>query len=214
MKIMNEMIKKGVIAGVLATTITGTGMYLYSTMNGGANDIRKTTIVNQENKIRIDYKQIILDELIEQKQIIIASNKMRIPFTQTEKHWYGDKLQEIEFSAIGRFVVDLDKLNNQDIIVDEASKTVTIYMTKPSKMVELLEDETKFGETKKGLLVWGDIEYTLEEVESIKHEVKCDALVEMDKLMEQAKDCAKNSIESIIKIVVKDDYQVNVRWVE
>ena len=211
---MNAMIKKGVIAGVLATTITGTGMYLYGTMNGGTNDIRKTTIVNQENKIRIDYKQIILDELIEQKQIIIASNKMRIPFTQTEKHWWGDKSQEIEFSAIGRFVVDLDKLNAQDIMVDEASKTVTIYMTKPSKMVELLEDETKFGETKKGLLVWGDIEYTLEEVESIKHEVKCDALVEMDKLMEQAKDCAKNSIESIIKIVVKDDYQVNVRWVE
>ena len=211
---MNAMIKKGVIAGVLATTITGTGMYLYGTMNGGASDIRKTTIVNQENKVRIDYKQIILDELIEQKQIIIASNKMRIPFVQTEKHWWGDKSQEIEFSAIGRFVVDLDKLNNQDIMVDEASKTITIYMTKPSKMVELLEDETKFGETKKGLLVWGDIEYTLEEVESIKHEVKCDALVEMDKLMEQAKDCAKNSIESIIKIVIKDDYQVNVRWVE
>ena len=211
---MNAMIKKGVIAGVLATTITGTGMYLYGTMNGGASDIRKTTIVNQENKVRIDYKQIILDELIEQKQIIIASNKMRIPFVQTEKHWYGDKTQEIEFSAIGRFVVDLDKLNTQDIMVDETSKTITIYMTKPSKMVELLEDETKFGETKKGLLVFGDIEYTLEEVESIKHEVKCDALVEMDKLMEQAKDCAKNSIESIIKIVVKDDYQVNVRWVE
>ena len=211
---MNEMIKKGVIAGVLATTITGTGMYLYSTMNGGASDIRKTTIVNQENKVRIDYKQIILDELIEQKQIIIASNKMRIPFTQTEKHWYGGKTQEIEFSAIGRFVVDLDKLNAQDIMVDEESKTITIYMTKPSKMVELLEDETKFGETKKGLLVFGDIEYTLEEVESIKHEVKCDALVEMDKLMEQAKECAKNSIESIIRIVIKDDYQVNVRWVE
>ena len=211
---MNEMIRKGVIAGVLATTITGTGMYLYGTMNGGASDIRKTTIVNQENKVRIDYKQIILDELIEQKQIIIASNKMRIPFVQTEKHWWGDKSQEIEFSAIGRFVVDLDKLNSQDIMVDEASKTVTIYMTKPTKMVELLEDETKFGETKKGLLVWGDIEYTLEEVESIKHEVKCDALVEMDKLMEQAKECAKDSTETIIKIVVKDDYQVNVRWVE
>ena len=210
---MNEMIKKGVVAGALVTTITGTGMYLYG-MNNNTNDIRKTTIVNQENKVRIDYKQIILDELIEQKQIIIASNKMRIPFVQTEKHWYGDKSQEIEFSAIGRFVVDLDKLNSQDIMVDEESKTVTIYMTKPSKMVELLEDETKFGETKKGLLVWGDIEYTLEEVESIKHEVKCDALVEMDKLMEQAKECAKNSIESIIRIVIKDDYQVNVRWVE
>ena len=210
---MNEMIKKGVVAGVLATTITGAGIYLYG-MNRDTGEIRKTTIINQENKIRIDYKQIILDELIEQKQIIIASNKMRIPFTQTEKHWYGGKTKENEFSAIGRFVVDLDKLNAQDIMVDEESKTITIYMTKPTKIVELLEDETKFGETKKGLFVFRDIEYTLEEVESIKHEVKCDALVEMDKLMEQAKECAKNSIESIIRIVIKDDYQVNVRWVE
>ena len=211
---MNEMIKKGVVAGVLVTTITGTGIYLYG-MNRSTGEIRKTTIINhQENKIRIDYKQIILDELIEQKQIIIASNKMRIPFTQTEKHWWGNKTQEIEFSAIGRFVVDLDKLNAQDIMINEESKTITIYMTKPSKIVELLEDETKFGETKKGLFIFGDIEYTLEEVESIKHEVKCDALVEMDKLMEQAKECAKNSIESIIRIVIKDDYQVNVRWVK
>ncbi len=162
---MNEMIKKGVVAGVLVTTITGTGIYLYG-MNRDIGEIRKTTIINQENKIRIDYKQIILDELIEQKQIIIASNKMRIPFTQTEKHWWGSKTQEIEFSAIGRFVVDLDKLNSQDIMVDEESKTITIYMTKPTKIVELLEDETKFGETKKGLFVFGDIEYTLEEVET------------------------------------------------
>lgn len=211
---MNETIKKGVVASIIATTVVGGSLGAYGYINRGTTDIRKTTIVNQENKVRIDYKQIILDELIEQKQIIIASNKMRIPFTQTENHWYGKKSQEIEFSAVGRFIVDLDKINNQDIIVDEESKTITIYMTKPSKMVELLEDETKFGETKKGLLVFGDIEYTLEEVEQIKYEVKCDALVEMDKLMEQAKECAKNSIESIIKIVVKDDYQVNVRWVE
>ena len=211
---MNEMIKKGVVASVIATTVVGGSLGAYGYINRDTTPIRKTTIVNQENKVRIDYKQIILDELIEQKQIIIASNKMRIPFTQTEEHWWGSKTQEIEFSAIGRFVVDLDKLNAQDIMINEESKTITIYMTKPTKIVELLEDETKFGETKKGLFVFGDIEYTLEEVESIKHEVKCDALVEMDKLMEQAKECAKNSIESIIRIVIKDDYQVNVRWVE
>ena len=128
---MNEMIKKGVVASVIATTVIG-GVGAYNYINRDTTPIRKTTIINQENKVRIDYKQIILDELIEQKQIIIASNKMRIPFTQTEKHWWGNKTQEIEFSAIGRFVVDLDKLNAQDIMVDEESKTITIYMTKLS----------------------------------------------------------------------------------
>ena len=58
---VNEMIKKGVVVGVLATTITGAGIYLYG-MNRDTSDIRTPTIVNQENKIRIDYKQIILDE--------------------------------------------------------------------------------------------------------------------------------------------------------
>ena len=106
---MNEMIKKGIITGVLVTTITGTGIYLYG-MNRNTGEIRKTTIINQENKIRIDYKQIILDELIEQKQIIIASNKMRIPFTQTEDHFQNTPITNT--AAIGG-AIKLRRLNFQ-----------------------------------------------------------------------------------------------------
>ena len=164
--------------------------------------------------VRIDYKEIILEELITTKQIIVATNKMRIPFTHTEKYWLGERKQEVEFSAVGRFIVDLDKLNSEDILIDDNSKTVTIYMTKPIKDVTLLEDETKFGETQKSwYLMNKDIEYSLEQVESIKHQVKCDALTLMLDLEDQAKESARASIEGIIRMVTNNNYQINIRWV-
>ena len=108
----------------------------------------------------------------------------------------------------------LDKLNSEDILIDDSSKTVTIYMTKPIKDVTLLEDETKFGETQKSwYLMNKDIEYNLEQVESIKYQVKCDALTLMLDLEDQAKESARASIEGIIRIVTNNNYQINIRWV-
>ena len=212
---MNRNIKMVVATTLVASTIGGTLIGVNNLTTKYSEPIRKTTIVKtNENAVRIDYKEIILEELITTKQIIVATNKMRIPFTHTEKYWLGERKQEVEFSAVGRFIVDLDKLNSEDILIDDNSKTVTIYMTKPIKDVTLLEDETKFGETQKSwYLMNKDIEYSLEQVESIKHQVKCDALTLMIDLEEQAKECARESIQGIIRMATNNNYTINIRWV-
>ena len=212
---MNKNIKMVVATTLVASTIGGVLIGVDKLSQGETENIRKTTIVKtNENAVRIDYKEIILEELITTKQIIVATNKMRMPFIHTEKYWLGERKQEVEFSAVGRFIVDLDKLNSEDILIDDNSKTVTIYMTKPIKDVTLLEDETKFGETQKSwYLVNKDIEYSLEQVESIKHQVKCDALTLMLDLEDQAKESARQSIEGIIRMVTNNNYQINIRWV-
>ena len=211
----NKGVKIAIASALITTTIGGVLIGVDKLSQGETENIRKTTIVKtNENAVRIDYKEIILEELITTKQIIVATNKMRIPFTHTEKYWLGERKQEVEFSAVGRFIVDLDKLNSEDILIDDNSKTVTIYMTKPIKDVTLLEDETKFGETQKSwYLMNKDIEYSLEQVESIKHQVKCDALTLMLDLEDQAKESARASIEGIIRMVTNNNYQINIRWV-
>lgn len=212
---MNKNIKMVVATTLVGATIGGTLIGVNNLTTKYSEPIRKTTIVKtNENAVRIDYKEIILEELVTTKQIIVATNKMRIPFMHTEKYWLGERKQEVEFSAVGRFIVDLDKLNSEDILIDNNSKTVTIYMTKPIKDVTLLEDETKFGETQKSwYLMNKDIEYSLEQVESIKHQVKCDALTLMLDLEDQAKESARASIEGIIRMVTNNNYQINIRWV-
>ena len=212
---MNKNIKMVVATTLVASTIGGVLIGVNNMTQKDTTPIRKTVIVQTEDKkIEINYKEIILEELQTTKQIIVATNKMRIPFVHTEKYWVGERKQEVEFSAVGRFIVDLDKLNSEDILIDDNSKTVTIYMTKPIKDVTLLEDETKFGETQKSwYLMNKDIEYSLEQVESIKHQVKCDALTLMLDLEDQAKESARASIEGIIRMVTNNNYQINIRWV-
>ena len=212
---MNKNLKLVIATTLVASTIGGTLIGVNNMTQKDTTPIRKTVIVQTEDKkIEINYKEIILEELQTTKQIIVATNKMKVPFSHTEKYFIGERSQDVEFSIVGRFIVDLDKLNSEDILIDDNSKTVTIYMTKPIKDVTLLEDETKFGETQKSwYLMNKDIEYSLEQVESIKHQVKCDALTLMIDLEEQAKECARESIEGIIRMVTNNNYQINIRWV-
>ena len=212
---MNKNIKMVVATTLVASTIGGVLIGVNNMTQKDTAPIRKTVIVQTEDKkIEINYKEIILEELQTTKQIIVATNKMKVPFSHTEIYFIGERSQDVEFSIVGRFIVDLDKLNSEDILIDDNSKTVTIYMTKPIKDVTLLEDETKFGETQKSwYLMNKDIEYSLEQVESIKHQVKCDALTLMADLEDQAKESARASIEGIIRMVTNNNYQINIRWV-
>lgn len=212
---MNKNLKLVIATTLVATTVGGTLIGVNNLTKKEGEPIRKTTIVQTEDKkIEINYKEIILEELQTTKQIIVATNKMKIPFTHTVKHFIGERSQDVEFSIVGRFIVDLDKLNSEDILIDDNSKTVTIYMTKPTKDVSLLEDETKFSEIQKSWFLFNkDIEYSLEQVEDIKYQVKCDALVLMADLEDQAKESARASIEGIIRMVTNNNYQINIRWV-
>ena len=212
---MNKNIKIAIATTLVGATIGGTLIGVNNLTTKYNEPIRKTTIVKtNDNAVRIDYKEIILEELQTTKQIIVATNKMRIPFTHIEKYFMGERKQDVEFSAAGKFIVDLDKLNSEDILIDDASQTVTIYMTKPIKEVNLLENETKFGDVEKSWYLFNkDIEYSLEQTESLKHQVKCDALTLMIDLEQQAKECARESIQGIIRMATNKNYTINIRWV-
>ena len=212
---MSKGMEKLVAGTLLLTTVGGISYYIGSGNSTKPPTYVKTEIVQtHDNDIKIDYQEMIVSELQQEEQIIIASNKIELPVKQTEKHWYGSKSQEITFSAIGRYVIDLKTINEDNVVVNENSKSITIYIGKPTKMVELLENETKFGEVEKGILVFGNIEYTLEEVESMKHQVKCDMLVKMDNLMEQAEQAASNSIKKIITTITKNNYDIKIVFVK
>ena len=210
---MNKGITKLVTGTLIVTSIGGVSYYLGNSTQPPTY-VKTEIVQTHDNDIKIDYQEMIVSELQQEEQIIIASNKIELPVKQTEKHWYGSKSQEITFSAIGRYVIDLKTINEDNVVVNENSKSITIYIGKPTKMVELLENETKFGEVDNGLFTWGDIEYTLEDVENMKHQVKCDMLVEMDSLMEQAEKAASNSIKRIITTVTKNNYDIKIVFIK
>ena len=210
---MNKGITKLIVSGLIITT--GGVCYNLGYNNNTSPPTYKTEIVQtQDDEIKINYKDIILEELHEEAQLIICSNKMIIPMTFEENHWYGDKTQDIEFSAMGKWIIDFSKITSDNIVMNENSKSITIFLSRPIKEVQLLEEETSFGEVKKGIFVFGDIVHTPEEYESIKHNVKCQALTKMIDMDEQAEKAASNSIKKIITTITKNNYDIKIIFIK
>ena len=210
---MNKGITKLVVSGLIITT--GGVCYNLGYNNNTSPPTYKTEIVQtQDDEVKINYKEIIVEELHEEAQLIICSNKMIIPMTFEENHWYGDKTQDIEFSAMGKWIIDFSKITSDNIVMNENSKSITIFLSKPIKEVQLLEEETSFGEVKKGMFVFGDIVHTPEEYESIKHNIKCQALTKMIDMDEQAEKAANNSIKKIITTITKNNYDIKIVFIK
>ena len=211
---MSKGMEKLVAGGLVVITIGGVCYNLGYNSNTSPPTYKTEIVQTQDNEVKINYKDIILEELHEEAQLIICSNKMIIPMTFEENHWYGDKTQDIEFSAMGKWIIDFSKITSDNVVINENNKEITIYMSKPIKEVQLLEEETSFGEVKKGIFVFGDIVHTPEEYESIKHNVKCQALTKMIDMDEQAEKTASNSIEKILYLTKQNNYDIKIVFIK
>ena len=211
---MNKGITKLVTGTLLLTTVGGVSFYIGSSSNTSPPTYKTEIVQTQDDEVKINYKEIIVEELHEEAQLIICSNKMIIPMTFEENHWYGDKTQDIEFSAIGKWIIDFSKITSDNVAINENNKEITIYLTRPIKEVQLLEEETSFGEVKKGMFVFGDIVHTPEEYESIKHNIKCEALAKMIDMDEQAEKTASNSIEKILYLTKQNNYDIKIVFIK
>lgn len=211
---MNKGMVKLVASGLMVVTIGGVSYYIGSTSQPPPTVVRTEIVQTKEGKVEVDYKEIIAEGLQQEAQLIICSNKMTIPMSFEQSHWYGSAKKDIEFSAIGKWTIDFSKITSDNIVMNENSKSITIFLSKPTKSVELLEDETKFEKTENKWFCFGDIEYTAEEYESVKHNIKCEALANMIDLDEQVKNCAKESIHKIITTVTRTDYDIRIIYIE
>lgn len=211
---MNKGMVKLVASGLMVVTIGGVSYYVGSTSQSPPTIVRTEIVQTKEGKVEVDYKEIIAEGLQQEAQLIICSNKMTIPMSFEQSHWYGSAKKDIEFSAIGKWTIDFSKITSDNIVMNENSKSITIFLSKPTKSVELLEDETKFEKTENKWFCFGDIEYTAEEYESVKHNIKCEALANMIDLDEQVKNCAKESIHKIITTVTRTDYDIRIIYIE
>ena len=211
---MSKGMEKLVAGTLLLTTVGGVSYYIGSSSNTSPPTYKTEIVQTQDDEIKINYKEIIVEELHEEAQLIICSNKMIIPMTFEENHWYGDKTQDIEFSAMGKWIIDFSKITSDNIVMNENSKSITIFLSRPIKEVQLLEEETSFGEVKKGIFVFGDIVHTPEEYENIKYNIKCQALTKMIDMDEQAEKAASNSIKKIITTIVKQNYDIKIVFIK
>ena len=211
---MNKTITKLVASCLIMVTVGGVSYYVGSTSQPPPTVVRTEIVQTKEGKVEIDYKEIIAEGLQQESQLIICSNKMTIPMSFEQSHWYGSAKKDIEFSAIGKWTIDFSKITSDNIVINENSKSITIFLSRPIKDVTLLEEETKFEKTENNWFCFGDIKYTAEEYEGIKYNAKCEALSKMIDYDEQAKDCARESIHKMVTTITRTNYNIKVVWIE
>ena len=160
---MNKGMTKLVAGTLLLTTVGGVSYYVGSTSQPPPTVVRTEIVQTKEGKVEVDYKEIIAEGLQQESQLIICSNKITIPMSFEQSHWYGSAKKDIEFSAIGKWTIDFSKITSDNIVMNENSKSITIFLSKPIKDITLLEEETKFEKTENNWFCFGDIKYTSEE---------------------------------------------------
>ena len=120
-----------------------------------------STIKNSISDKNILHKKTIISKFdsIEKVQIIQTSCNQSVTINNgcTNNFFKNDKI--LNFTGIGTYILDLSKIDKDNIIINNNDKTIKLFITKPTVQIELLEDKTTFQDDK-GYLVFYDVEMT------------------------------------------------------
>ena len=105
------------------------------------------------------------------------------------------KCKTVTFYANCSYSIDLSKITEKDITIDNANKQITIFIPNPEIFsLNIDESKTKYSEPELGLLRFGDIQLSSEE-----------------SLYTQAISNAKDSLEKLIYNLTEENYTISIK---
>lgn len=124
-----------------------------------------------------EFQEAVLGFAKTHSELIIMEQPITITTTIT-KAGLGNlaifsKVKNVTFKGEGIYTVDLSRFNAANVVVNQEKKNVVI--TVPSaqlQYVSFLVEETEYEDTERGLLAFGDIKLTTEELNELEVKVK------------------------------------------
>lgn len=198
-----------IMIGGLATVLT-IGSYTVVNSILENNELAKYT-----NTIVIEDKETLTKEsVVTEIKNLCKLEVMSIDVTKEIKLKEGDfftKEQNVKFNLTSTFILDLNNITTESVIINDMGEIV-IFSKIPSINVSFNEGNTEFGDIEKSFLTFGNLDTSIEELESIKSELKKSVEIEMVKYMELAKEQSEQSIKDALLKLSKDNKEVGVRW--
>lgn len=125
---------------------------------------------------RIEIGEAIAASSKEESKLIVYS----VELEREDKYvdgWHDfkvfNKTKTVKYFATAKYGVDLSKINQDYMAIDDENNAVVIYI--PRATLDSLDvhlEQTEFGETKKELLAFGEMEFTTEDSNAILAEAK------------------------------------------
>ena len=116
------------------------------------------------------------------------------------------KTQNISYTGVGYFVVELDNLTAANVIQDKINKTVTIRIGPPYlQAIEIDPNKIIIEDVKEGLLARGDIELTVADYNAIEKDLRTRLQEKFDTATngQAAADIALKMVKEIYEPIVK-----------
>lgn len=159
-----------------------------------------------------DFEEAILGDSQKQKKLQVMTQEVSDVSTVTEAgliHWsVFTKNQLITYNGTAVYTVDLSEIGRSDISFNEEEKTVTLKIPHAvQEEINIPEDKIQFGDTTGGLLAFGDLHMTPEQIA----EVQAGARNKMEQKLEE--DHVRDQADRFARLVVWELYSPIIKGV-
>lgn len=190
----------------------------------GITQIDLDSIYLNGSGVQVDFYDVIIGKHEEVRKLIVGTQETTVSVKLTDRLieildvGFLKKTQKVSYTGKGYFVVDLDSMNRNDVLVDKANNTITILIDHAYlQVVEIDPEKIIIDEVKEGLLAWGDIKLTVSDYNAIEKDLR-NRMVEAfntAKNAQEADDNALRMVKEIYEPVVKAvdaTYEVRVEF--
>ncbi len=157
-----------------------------------------------------DFEEAILGDSSRTKKLEVMKQDVSeaITLTNTGAFNWGvfSKHQLITYHGTVVYTVDLSDLKPTDIVMDEENKTIILKIPHAQQEeINIPEDDIQFGDVNKGMLAFGDIKATPEDIAKVQSEArqKMQEKLDAENLKETADRFAKLSVWEMYSPIIK-----------
>lgn len=176
------------------------------TYDDGVTQIDLNRIKLEDSGVEVEFADVLIVERRETRKLIVAEHKSTAKTKLSKKtiEWldadFNIKTQEVVYSGMGYFVVDLDQLNKKDVVQDKSNKTVTIKIPH-ARLDDIVIDpnEVKIENVKEALLARGNIKLSVQEYNQIERHLR-KQMREAFETVENGQDADKKALSAVRKI--------------
>ena len=167
-----------------------------------------------------DFEEAILGDSSRMKKLEVMKQDVTEATTLTDTGAFNwgvfTKNQLITYHGTVVYTVDLSDLKPTDIVMDEENKTIILKIPHAQQEeINIPEDDIQFGDVNRGMLAFGDIKATPEQIAGVQSEARQKMQEKLDagNLKETADRFAKLSVWETYSPIVKGvsrDYSLEV----
>ena len=182
------------------------------TYEDGIEQLDLDSIYLKDSGVQIDFSEVIIGSENESRKLIVYEQEATVSTQLTDSlikkldlDWLK-KTQKVSYTGKGYFVVDLDKLTQNDVVEDKSKKQITVKIEHAYlEAIKINPEDIIIDDVKESFLAKGDIKLSVEDYNIIERELKTKLEEKFNSAIngQKADDIALKMVKEVYEPIVK-----------